>query len=936
MCPRPRRRCWIISARRDHTELREEDTRRYAHAQQQPAAVERNSPQQRNKPTARSFVHVSVLLSSPLSHALPSQSLADSLLLDWLKDRVQLPGFHPSLWREEHDLVASDFLQNKGLSRMIVMMDEDLGLRLFTMHLGGLKAAAAAASGRHSSLQYFVKQGDEPTAINERNIHAVLQYGVMSGSGMESLLRLMQSVYLPTFLANDSWPDSVRKEFSGQLHKFMASLTETTHQVQGHTVLYLPDEDLERSGGAGGAAGERQQRERLEEAAQDKDLVQRLESTLIHWTRQIKEVVSNQETSHHVDNSGPLEEIAFWRSRTIDLSGIKTQLDRRGVKLIVGVLTAANSSYLTPFISLSKTIEDGSSEAQNNLKFLATLAGPCERLAAATPKEIPAILPEILNLIRIIWSASKFYNTDERLTGLLRKVSNQIIIQCSAQISLQEIFDGDVEASMEQLKESIACGKSWHQAYDKCVASIAKDPYLSSRHRCWDFDASTHGIFAQIDAFVQRCHNLMEVCEGQMQFARKGNEAALAMAEPTEAEKKAAASAAEEGDQRGSRKQQQQDLDPSAPSAAALKKKALLGRSGKADLPAFGGSRGSEIEKSLFEIEDAFAKHIARLRSLDYNILNVKATGWHYDYNYFKNGLKDLEVMMANVISSAWEGVSTVSAGVELLESFYGLAVRPGMKQSVERKVAEVYALFAQELRKVKMDFDAHKKEPPLPTGQPRYAGAALWAKSLHLRIQADFNSLMSAAYLCTSAHDVEDATANYEALSSVLEAFIRQCHLDWIDSMHAAAQEQANLADRLNRPLMTKQGDEPALRGQKGGQSLVARKSSGHLESNFDKHLLRLFNEVRFWEKFHGDYPIPYIAHEMYLQQDALRVLRESVMLVVRDYNSIIDALTPEERRLFFEHLRRVDRKISPGLAKLSWADRNIKVSEKKTATHR
>ena len=28
-------------------------------------------------------------------------------------------------------------------------------------------------------------------------------------------------------------------------------------------------------------------------AANDKDLVQRLESTLIHWTRQIKEVVSN-------------------------------------------------------------------------------------------------------------------------------------------------------------------------------------------------------------------------------------------------------------------------------------------------------------------------------------------------------------------------------------------------------------------------------------------------------------------------------------------------------------------------------------------------------------------------------------------------------------------------------------------------------------------
>ena len=55
--------------------------------------------------------------------------------------------------------------------------------------------------------------------------------------------------------------------------------------------------------------------------------------------------------------------------------------------------------------------------------------------------------------------------------------------------------------------------------------------------------------------------------------------------------------------------------------------------------------------------------------------------------------------------------------------------------------------------------------------------------------------------------------------------------------------------------------------------------------------------------------------------------MLRESVMLVVRDYNTILDALSLEDRRLFAEHLRRLDRKISPGLGKLTWADKHIKV---------
>lgn len=290
---------------------------------------------------------------------------------------------------------------------------------------------------------------------------------------MDSLLKMMNGVYLPTFLANESWPESVKKEFSGQLHKFMASLTETANQVKGHTVLYLPSEDLtelvdmdwSEADGKG-----------MRKGALDKDLVQRLESTLIHWTRQIKEVVSNQETSHHVDNSGPLEEIEFWRSRTIDLSGIRRQLDRPGVRNIVEVLKLAQSSYLKPFETLSDMIQQGSIEAQNNLKFLSTLQGPCTKLAAASPEEIPAILPDILNLIRMIWTISKFYNTDERITGLLRKVSNQIIVQCSKKIQLTEIFEGDVLKSMVHLQQSIKCGEAWHDIYDKTAKAIDSDP----------------------------------------------------------------------------------------------------------------------------------------------------------------------------------------------------------------------------------------------------------------------------------------------------------------------------------------------------------------------------------------------------------------------------------------------------------------------------
>ena len=44
-------------------------------------------------------------------------------------------------------------------------------------------------------------------------------------------------------------------------------------------------------------------------------------AAMIHWTRQIKEVLSAQEALETAESSGPLEEIDFWNNRCIDLSG---------------------------------------------------------------------------------------------------------------------------------------------------------------------------------------------------------------------------------------------------------------------------------------------------------------------------------------------------------------------------------------------------------------------------------------------------------------------------------------------------------------------------------------------------------------------------------------------------------------------------------------
>jgi hypothetical protein len=53
---------------------------------------------------------------------------------------------------------------------------------------------------------------------------------------------------------------------------FQSSLKELANRIDGRTLLFIPREDVSK----------------IEKATLDKDLLQRLETCLIHWRRQIK------------------------------------------------------------------------------------------------------------------------------------------------------------------------------------------------------------------------------------------------------------------------------------------------------------------------------------------------------------------------------------------------------------------------------------------------------------------------------------------------------------------------------------------------------------------------------------------------------------------------------------------------------------------------
>ncbi len=154
--------------------------------------------------------------------------------------------------------------------------------------------------------------------------------------------------------------------------------------------------------------------------------------------------------------------------------------------------------------------------------------------------------------------------------------------------------------------------------------------------------------------------------------------------------------------------------------------------------------------------------------------------------------------------------------------------------------------------------------------------------------------SFLNMAHFLPTVGVSNDSRQQYEYVKQALDEFIQRQFKEW--SYHIENEP----TKKLECPLIKRVNDE------------------GYLQANFDPSLLKLFQEIKFWERLGFDIP-PY-ATEILARKNDLRMARENVMLIVRDYNRILDKLDPHERILFKERIKQLDKKLAPGLNKITW----------------
>jgi len=239
-------------------------------------------------------------------------------------------------------------------------------------------------------------------------------------------------------------------------------------------------------------------------------------------------------------------------------------------------------------------------------------------------------------------------------------------------------------------------------------------------------------------------------------------------------------------------------------------------------------------------------------------------------------------------------------------------AARETIKRVVDKKTHDMINLWADDINWVKKSLDKNRKHPPLHMDDAGsqyhlqfaaapFAGAAAWAKNLLQRIQTP-HELMLTSHHVVSTKEYQDVFEQFKNVENALTDYIERQYQDWQELMETVFR-----------------GGEDIM-----GINIVRRNAQTQLlEVTFPREVAVLFKEVEGWERV--GYSIPFVAMEHSKDKERISVVRCHVRAMAREYNTILSALAPWERKIFADKLKALDRKIGPAVTRITWSNKGI-----------
>jgi dynein heavy chain len=215
------------------------------------------------------------------------------------------------------------------------------------------------------------------------------------------------------------------------------------------------------------------------------------------------------------------------------LTSITEQLKGKDVKAIITLLSTLvrqsgeqnksgvvdfqrAATLLAQWREIDVHITEAANEAKDNVKYLMTLERFFEPLYGANPAAVVDVIVALMNSVKMIHTISRYFGTNERMTKLFMKITNQMIHCCKLGINgknaSDRIWEQDLSVLLETIEKCLQMNEEYQDQY-----RIIKDKLMTTP-KGKQFDFSESQIFGKFDLFCRRLIKLMDMFSTMQQF----------------------------------------------------------------------------------------------------------------------------------------------------------------------------------------------------------------------------------------------------------------------------------------------------------------------------------------------------------------------------------------------------------------------------------
>ncbi|XP_078721925.1 dynein axonemal heavy chain 11 [Lampetra fluviatilis] len=315
----------------------------------------------------------------------------------------------------------------------------------------------------------------------------------------------------------------------------------------------------------------------------------------------------------------------------------------------------------------------------------------------------------------------------------------------------------------------------------------------------------------------------------------------------------------------------------------------------------FGGVKGRALSEQASGLGQEFLERWKVFQESTYDALDCEDKAFVRDYKDFKRRVLDFDRRLGSILCQAFQDCSGLESAFKLVAIAAGFLERPAVGEIFAANFATLIAMFDQELEASKQIYDQHvallkKGRGLVNKNMPATAGSLTWAKQLGQRLQKHKRQFRFISHPSMESEEARVAFDKYEEMMALLARHEDDAFAQW----ERGVDEVCRFS--LDRPLLLR------LHGD------------GSLRVNFSSQLSAVLREVKYLQHLELRGAIPAAALAIFHKRGAINQFVSSLELVAEGYNRVQRSLLEVEFPLVAAQLARVDDKLGPALAAVTW----------------